>query len=1032
MPSFDTLPRWRPRLGQAMAIYFATAAADAASANGIQGDTLSFANADSRNVISLNIWVNSTKWAAGDTISSQIDHFQLSNYGDFFCGDGRSVVVYGGERDQGIYLLINPGSSGRAIGGAGSDTFFSSAGFETFDGRGEGFDGDTVAFNPSSAGIIASLADQSINTGEAAGDRYIDIENLQGSNFNDVLYSVADGRAHQLIGDPEIGTGFGGDDTLYGATGPLAGYTNFIPGAGRDVIHLGDGGNQLDYEIAATGLTVSLIDMSVNTGDAAGDVLIGGHGQRIDLCGTPFSDLLIGDDGPNNIMGDPLNPGLYGNGGGDDRLMGLGGDDLLIGGPGADTLDGGSGDNLAVYAHSLIGLTVDLAHPDNNTGQANGDVYINIQGLMGSNFDDLLRGNAGNNRLFGNAGNDTLSGGSGDDLLNGGLGADHFDGGDGFDYVFYANSATALTADLSAPQNSTGEASGDTYALSTLEGVWGSDFGDVITAGGFPMFLNGSLGDDTLRGGTGDDGLCGGVGADLIRGGAGADHFAYFSALESTAQAADTIADFETGRDTVDLWVSPSGLIINRMADGRSVLQASMADVQFRINFLTGINGTDISGLTEGIRLVGSSLAETLQGSSFGDVILGGGGADTITGGGGADTFRYLLPSDSSDAAPDVIQDFQTGIDRLDLGALGATSVSIAHRNGGTTLIATGDNGTTVIKSLTTVNRSDIVGHSGGVQVAEELSPHRGGAQAAMADIGSSSVGLSVTFADDSEWLQFGGTTLVIEGLTDLALTDGMLGFGADSKLAGLARIYHGVLGRAPTGTEMMNGKELLDHGGHLTQIASDLLHGQEFAAHARSHSVAADAFSSGNTEFLQMMYRLVLHRDPDAAGLEHWRSCLDRGLMSRADAVLGFTNSAEAKVVYGSSTEALWAVDLQAYQLRSLYDVAFGREPDAGGLDYWSSLMDRGMSIGVVADCIIQSSEFQARIAGLGTTQILQQFYQDGLERTPDAPGLAYWTQVVDGGHGGWSTVLLGFSLSDEQQDQFARYRGGEDIFSA
>jgi Ca2+-binding RTX toxin-like protein len=66
------------------------------------------------------------------------------------------------------------------------------------------------------------------------------------------------------------------------------------------------------------------------------------------------------------------------------------------------------------------------------------DTYRNMEGVIGSSFNDTLTGSSGNDVLKGGAGNDVLSGGAGLDTLYGGPGADTLTGGTGKDTFAYA------------------------------------------------------------------------------------------------------------------------------------------------------------------------------------------------------------------------------------------------------------------------------------------------------------------------------------------------------------------------------------------------------------------------------------------------------------------------------------------------------------------------------------------------------------------------------------------------------------------
>ena len=250
----------------------------------------------------------------------------------------------------------------------------------------------------------------------------------------------------------EDAIGGAGDDTLHGnaAGNELTGNAGndvLVGGAGGDLLDGGAGLDTASYAEAAAAVTVDMLDTSRNEGEAAGDTFVAIES----LVGSQYSDTLKGGAVANTLSGRGGNDALFGRGGAD-QLFGEAGNDILFGGAGGDFLNGGRGFDYVSYTDSSSGIVIDVLSPQDNAGDATGDVLALIENLVGSNFADIVRGGNVANELLGRNGADVIDGRGGADLIDGGGSADILTGGQGYDTFRYqlagesrANAADTIT-----------------------------------------------------------------------------------------------------------------------------------------------------------------------------------------------------------------------------------------------------------------------------------------------------------------------------------------------------------------------------------------------------------------------------------------------------------------------------------------------------------------------------------------------------------------------------------------------------------
>lgn len=122
-------------------------------------------------------------------------------------------------------------------------------------------------------------------------------------------------------------------------------------------------------------------------------------------------------------------------------------------------------------------------------------------------------------------------------------------------------------------------------------------------------------------------------------------------------------------------------------------------------------------------------------------------------------------------------------------------------------------------------------------------------------------------------------------------------------------------------------------------------------------------------------------------------------------------------RIKFADATVALdtEGVGGQAYRI---YQAAFNRTPDLGGLGFWISVMDGGASLKGVAGGFVESAEFKAVYGASPTNaEIVTRLYDNVLHRPGETGGYNFWLGILDRHDGTVAEVLAAFSESAENQ---------------
>jgi hypothetical protein len=156
---------------------------------------------------------------------------------------------------------------------------------------------------------------------------------------------------------------------------------------------------------------------------------------------------------------------------------------------------------------------------------------------------------------------------------------------------------------------------------------------------------------------------------------------------------------------------------------------------------------------------------------------------------------------------------------------------------------------------------------------------------------------------------------------------------------------------------------------------------------------------------FTAQQYKDFAGRVPTSSELASWRSKVANG-------------SAAPKDLLNQAVDFSYAA--RNAPIARLFNAYFLRLPDKSGLDYWVGKYRKGTGLNTISANFAGSNEFKNRYGALKNRDFVLLIYKNVLQRNPDTGGVNYWTAKLDKGTSR-GVVMTNFSESNEYKRKSA-----------
>ena len=227
-------------------------------------------------------------------------------------------------------------------------------------------------------------------------------------------------------------------------------------------------------------------------------------------------------------------------------------------------------------------------------------------------------------------------------------------------------------------------------------------------------------------------------------------------------------------------------------------------------------------------------------------------------------------------------------------------------------------------------------------------------------------------------------------------------------------RLYQNFLGREADTEGLDHWKEEFEQGKTATFVAKSFFTSEEFKNQINPNLT--------NEQYIAMLYRTMLNREPDLAGLQYWEDQIETKGKSRELIFYEFALSPEFYSLsqhYGVTSHN--SDDLLDNFLDRMYYLVMTREPDTKGKTWWiNQLKAKTKKARDIATGFFDSNEFRRR--GYTDYNFITIAYRALLNREADMEGRDFWLKQLQKGLSRHDLVM-NFISSDEFKSLAVKY---------